>query len=278
MKEELQDRIDEYLLNRMSDEERLAFEKEVDSNKELQEQLSFTQNVQQAVKSRNDKLAKMGEWEKEAKREDGHRSGRQIYYWLSGIAALLVIGMFALSEYLSPIFRSTITESHPNEYQMIEKRLADNDFDKALEEIEKAEYEIIMQDKYKMIEVDDTVAPDSFADYETETVVCQAERIEVPKENHGNRNESYLDKRDDNVTDDVIDNDEDTHKFDDIYRLDSVENPEKKNQLAYLYWLKAQALIGLNRIEEALPLLDEVRFSTSKYNWKADSLYKSLNR
>lgn len=64
MKIKYQDRIDAYLMHRMPDEECLAFEKEIDSNKELLEQLSFTQNVQQALKSRNDKLAKLKEWEK----------------------------------------------------------------------------------------------------------------------------------------------------------------------------------------------------------------------
>ena len=64
MKIGIQDRIDNYLMHRMSDEERLAFESEVKKNIELQEQLSFTEIVRQALNSRNDKLAKMREWEK----------------------------------------------------------------------------------------------------------------------------------------------------------------------------------------------------------------------
>ncbi len=63
MKIDYQDRIDEYLLHRMSEEERLAFEKEVNSDKELQEQLSFTEDIQQVLKSRNEKLTKMAEWQ-----------------------------------------------------------------------------------------------------------------------------------------------------------------------------------------------------------------------
>ena len=52
MKIEFQDRIDDYLLDRMSDEQRNSFESDAAKDAELKEQLQFTETVQQATKSR----------------------------------------------------------------------------------------------------------------------------------------------------------------------------------------------------------------------------------
>lgn len=70
MKIEFQDRIDEYLLDRMSDEERKSFESDAAEDAELKEQLQFTETVQQATKSRNEKLAAMEEWKDDYVWED----------------------------------------------------------------------------------------------------------------------------------------------------------------------------------------------------------------
>lgn len=45
----------------------------------------------------------------------------------------------------------------------------------------------------------------------------------------------------------------------------------------HLKWLKVYALIGLDRREEALKVLDEMRRSLGPYQQKADSLYRVLN-
>ena len=63
MKEEYQDKIDDYLLDRMSEEERRAFAGEVAENDELREQLEYSRSVQSAMKSRGEKLAAMQKWE-----------------------------------------------------------------------------------------------------------------------------------------------------------------------------------------------------------------------
>ena len=59
MSRDFQDKIDDYVLGRMSVEERADFEKEVDQDEEKREQLEFTRNVKNAISSRQDKLAKM---------------------------------------------------------------------------------------------------------------------------------------------------------------------------------------------------------------------------
>lgn len=45
-----------------------------------------------------------------------------------------------------------------------------------------------------------------------------------------------------------------------------------------LSWLKVQALLGLNRKEEAISLLDKIRNSESEYKEQADSLYNVLKK
>ena len=49
------DRIDDYLLDRMNEEERRAFENDIENNMELREQMKFTEMVQRALKSKVEK-------------------------------------------------------------------------------------------------------------------------------------------------------------------------------------------------------------------------------
>ena len=59
MKKDFQDRIDEYILDRMSDEEKAQFEAEVSHDESKREQLEFTRNVKGAISSHADKMAKL---------------------------------------------------------------------------------------------------------------------------------------------------------------------------------------------------------------------------
>lgn len=92
MKIDFQEKIDNYVLGKMSAEDRDKFEKEVSQDKEKQEQLKLTQNVSTAIKSRNEKLAMMQKWEQER-----IASKRKIMAWTSsavGVAAVFLIGFF----------------------------------------------------------------------------------------------------------------------------------------------------------------------------------------
>lgn len=116
-----QDRIDEYLLHSetMSEEDKAQFLKEIEEDAEKQEQYEFTKNVKQAMISRGEKLKAMTEFQKENETQDekrmtacscpeyrqtedikivGHKSNfRKKLVWFSGIAAVLVIGFFAIN-------------------------------------------------------------------------------------------------------------------------------------------------------------------------------------
>lgn len=122
-KNNFQDRIDEYLLhgNNMSEEDKAQFLKEIEEDAEKREQYEFTKSVKEAVKSRGEKLKAMAEFQKEYETQDkmriraclcprpeykededikivGHKSNfRKKLVWISSIAAVLVIGFFAIN-------------------------------------------------------------------------------------------------------------------------------------------------------------------------------------
>ena len=105
MNNNFQDRIDEYLLHgdAMSEEDKAQFLKEIEEDEEKRELYEFTKNVKQAMVSRGEKLKAMTEFQKEMK-----RSNRKSWLWISSIAAILVVGFFAINPLLVE------TSSHDN--------------------------------------------------------------------------------------------------------------------------------------------------------------------
>lgn len=129
-----QDRIDEYLLHRdnMSEEAKAQFLKEIEEDADKNEQYEFTKNVKEALKSRGEKLKAMAEFQEEYETQDemrirtcscpcpeyrqtedikivGHKSNfRKKLVWFSGIAAILVIGFFAIK----PLFVDEFTNGN----------------------------------------------------------------------------------------------------------------------------------------------------------------------
>ena len=95
MDNNFQDRIDEYLLHEdtMSEEAKAQFQKEIEENTEKKKQYEFTKNVKEALKSRGDKLKAMTEFQKEMK---SHHH-RKTWLWISSIAAIFVVGFFAIN-------------------------------------------------------------------------------------------------------------------------------------------------------------------------------------
>lgn len=124
MKKDFQDRIDEYILGRMTDEEKAQFEAEVNQDESKRGQLEFTRNVKCAISSREDKMAELKIMQRMYDREhqqvaasmratgtdDCHYSpgpqcateknpSKRIWWWASGIAAVFVIGLFTLAPF-----------------------------------------------------------------------------------------------------------------------------------------------------------------------------------
>ena len=132
MDEKFQDRIDNYLLNRMDDAEKTEFLREVEQDKEKKEQLEFTQNVKDSIRSREEKLQALAQFQqqyKEERKTAAYRAtgtehaacycpaskvaatepvrSKKMWLWISSVAAVLVVGFFAVK----PMFEY---ESSPN--------------------------------------------------------------------------------------------------------------------------------------------------------------------
>jgi len=149
MKMELQDKIDNYLLDRMSEDERRAFEKEMDGNEELQEQLGFTKNVRSVLVSRNEKLAKMKKWDVDEQIQVACRSRRTWVYKISGIAAVFIIGFFLFSTLFNN--NNSLSGDYNNYNVIAPKQMSSDDVlsteknRKLLASIEEKEYEVLSE-------------------------------------------------------------------------------------------------------------------------------------
>ncbi len=257
MKMDFQDRIDDYLLDRMSDEERKSFESEVAADAELKEQLQFTETVQKATKSRNVKLAAMEEWKDDYVWKDDRMAAasaiecratgsgydnnsaptkksrlgstfspyKKMLYWVSGIAAVFVVGFF--------LIQNLYLANSPGKYMsalgtngMIMRAGTDNS------EIEK----LISHKKYE----------DVLAMIEEKSMAVKKDSLEIVlnKTIGAGRKE---------------------------YDMQIIKDKQDE-----LKWLKAHALLGLSQQESALRILDELRKEKGCYQMAADSLYTKL--
>lgn len=116
-----QDRIDDYLLGRMSDADKEAFLQEVEQDDEKKEQLEFTKQVKDSIRSREEKLRALTQFQQQyayekaaAMRPTGTggdtccqaapaipektpvQSKNRAWLWITGIAALFIVGFFAV--------------------------------------------------------------------------------------------------------------------------------------------------------------------------------------
>ena len=232
MKFDYQEKIDDYLLNRLPDEERLAFEKEIGENAELREQLEYTRSIREAITSRSEMLAAMREWENDyqweneraavahAVNEAPRPAKKRLVYWISGVAAVLVVGLFLLLRPTNPNPDVILGDSFRGgrDYNVINDKLQQKDYEEALAYIE-LEADSIKMDSIEIIK-NQTIAKEEL---EYEMILIK----------------------------------------------------ERQDELR---WLKVLALIGLNRQEEVLSLLDELRNAECDYKQQADSLYNQINQ
>lgn len=155
MDEKFQDRIDNYLLNRMEVDEKEEFLHEVKQDVYKKEQLEFTQNVKDSICSREEKLRALTQfqqqYEEERKATAMHATGtvacsclvpkmeeklvqskKKIWLWISGVAAVLVVGIFAIKlmfvhEYSPNYNRGLIEHSGDEVFSPAQMDITDND-------------------------------------------------------------------------------------------------------------------------------------------------------
>ena len=148
MKIDYQDRIEDYLLNRMSNDERFAFEHELDKNPELRDQYEFTSMVKTALMLENIEgdVKKWGDAYK-ARREDRRSSKRHVLYWISGIAAIFIVGFFLYDSLFvvydaNPSIQEKVVFKGAGVNDSIDIIMKEGDFSAAMALIEKEENEI----------------------------------------------------------------------------------------------------------------------------------------
>lgn len=97
MNTDFQDKIDEYLLHgdAMSEEDKALFLKEIEEDREKRELFEFTIDVKRAIKSREEKLKAIAEFEKDMQKK---RTRRKLLLWWSGIAAMVIVGFFTVKQ------------------------------------------------------------------------------------------------------------------------------------------------------------------------------------
>lgn len=97
--EEMQDRIDNYLLGRMSSEEADAMSQEISTNEDSRELYQSTRLVRQELADQETKRRLMQQWRRNAEM-DAHKPSnqRKLWYSLGGVsaAAMVIWGLFML--------------------------------------------------------------------------------------------------------------------------------------------------------------------------------------
>ena len=255
MRLEFQDNIDRYVLGRMTDDERLEFEEKLSMDDELKEQMELTKAVRDVLERFEDVeiLERIERMEEDAERESGYKatgsgyerniiepmgrtasaptpqssSNRKFIYWISGIAALFIVGFFLFKNVYFVEDADVAFSPRPQGVSTIrgidsttENLLAEADYQGAFDRIVTLEDEIDTQ----LMMIDREI--NSRGVSEDEKLVYKQEELKVRQEG--------------------------------------------------LSWLKVQALLGLNRKEEAIALLEKIRNSESEYKEQADSLYNML--
>lgn len=260
MKEKFQDSIDDYLMNRMSEEERKVFEEDCAKDAELKEQLDFTEKVRGVLKSRHEMLAKMEEWKKAYEQEEEHVAAadfrptgsecaacppspkdfqvsevkganrrflvKRVMYWTSGIAAVFVAGLFLFKTFY---FANRDTGGLSSPVEHVTFRSGTDYKDIAL---------LISQEKYE----------EALDMMEEKMLALRRDSLELVQN---------------------ADVDEEKRAYD----MQCVGT-----RLDELKWLKAHALIGLHRQDEAFSLLEALRSEEGVYRMAADSLYHRLTK
>lgn len=257
MDNKLQDRIDDYVLGHMSEDDKILFEKELETNVELREQYNYTKLVKESVceQAMLDEL--MEQWDEEIEQErtaerelvsacsdmkygavETHldvaskeklKSKRKILYWISGIAAVVLVGLFVINPFnrepdivFSGNILSENTARGAGDLYEIQELIKNGNYKEALELIEEYENEM------KTSEISDS---------------CY------------------------NVNDSVDDEMREQLEY---------ERMQKKMRLDDLSWLKVYAYIGLGRYDDAKTLLEQIRKVPGEYKEKADSLYNVM--
>lgn len=291
MKIEYQDSIDRFLLNRMSEEERKSFETKCTENAELKEQLEHTRKVRTVISARGRIMEMVQKWDDEydkaekESQEESRKSAREkrlFVYWLSGIAAVFIVGYFLFSGRISSDVEKTgnlvSVKQERESISHVDSTIGDSQRKGADEKLiaktettkdKREANETSLEERDKMNPLNQQqvhsfgensifkVDPSDKKEYEKELAKVNAELQDIIEK------EKLSDKQ---FASGIINQES--------YNTSMKLLKEQKDQLN---WKKATVLIGLNRVAEAMDLLNELRRNHGYFQKRADSLYHELN-
>lgn len=240
MDEQLQDRIDEYLMGRMNAADSRRFERDLESEVELLDQYEFTRLVKDAVVEQAKVKQLMQTWDSQEGQSSlaggagmqhpspsphqAHR--RRLWYWVWGIAsvAAVVVAVVMPLRYhnMARFADMTATSTLPSEDGMRQIRtfLHQKDFTRALQQIRREERRLERQYQRRLF---------LYGDGGADTMVSDEEM-----------------------------------------------SPELKALCDDLKWLKVHALLGLSLKDDVKSLLEELMDNDGEYQRLARSLYEQL--
>lgn len=220
---DIQDRVDRYLLNRMSEAERAEFEQQMRDDKELREQVNFTRIVKTELADRA-RLEEMMQRCDDRRRRQYTLRRRKIVWLTTSLsaAAVVALGVFFSwngNERIVPNVStagSEISFRGSNAPADVARLINSGNYEEALATVDSLK---TVLDKYN-------------AEIAADTCIADDERQ---------------------------------------YRL-----TESTKEADRLDWLRANALIGLGKTDEAAAILLRLRSGQSEYSLQADSLYKLI--
>lgn len=225
MNEQIQDRVDRYLRDEMTDKERSEFENQLTEDVDLQEAYEFTIQVQEALKSHREKMEMMRQWDKEdhetTEKERMHRIFRNRVIGGLLVAAVLVVGVFLF---------------YPRQVEM--------------PPLEKDGFEVYRSGG-NLTQIVDMIQAGKYSEALTQIENKEKEFVQIPLDSLSSLSDEERERAE-------------------------YEAEVMRQETDHLKWLKVYALMGLDRREEALLLLDELRNRNGVYRHLADSLFSLM--
>ena len=261
---DFQDKIDDFVLDKMSKTDINNFSKEIDSDKEKQEQLQLTKDLCNAIKSRNAKMTLISQFHKEYndEHEDDYKK-KKVIFWMSsiiGVAAVFIMGIFIVIPPMKDFTRlssnsnlANLEQTVPVDFNLYQE--SNKSFNDIVELLKQTKYE----DALKLINLSE------------EHIVNECNKLSAKSENTSSINLDGFKVNETNVFSNMSDS---------IINNERVTNNIKllEKQKYELAWFKVNTLIGLNRILEAKQILKELHVVDGVYKFKADSLLNIIEK
>lgn len=288
--EEYQVGIDRYVLNRMTDEERKAFEQEMEQNAKLKEQAEFTMLVKQVLSDREEFRAMLDKWKQEKMDEESclvyaepddsffgggdfsmphfERSPRiPLKPILWGIAAVVLLAIIVPSVKLlmpKPDAKMEMAKSDMEPLGgTIGEQIRAGHYELALAIIEKEEESLRpRQGKERGFFPED----DELMKQRAPRASNGPKTPKAPNEPKAGNSPSFKGRKPEALRPPMEETEPELQ----------YAQASREERLIELKWLKVHALLGLGKTEEALALLEEIRKAPGEYRMKADSLYNVI--